>query len=67
MRTESVLRMEAMQYLIEKLGEVDAERFVSLINREHFDYTRWRKSLWADRNIDEIYNAAKAFYETNPS
>jgi hypothetical protein len=45
MRTDSVVRMEGMNALLEKLGKVDAERFVSLILREPFDYTNWRASL----------------------
>jgi len=67
MRTESALRVEAMQLLIEKLGEVDAERFISLVNREQFDYTQWQRSLWADKDIYQVYDAAKSFYESNPS
>jgi len=50
MRTDSVVRIEGMSALLEKLGKVDAERFVSLIIREPFDYTVWRESL-NDENI----------------
>ena len=45
MRTDSVVRTEGMSALLERLGKVDAERFVSLILREPFDYTAWRTSL----------------------
>ncbi|MDR0308153.1 MAG: hypothetical protein LBI42_15165 [Chitinispirillales bacterium] len=45
MRTDSVVRAEGMNALLEKLGEVDAERFVALILREPFDYTAWRGNL----------------------
>lgn len=45
MRTDSVVRAEGMNVLFEKLGEVDAERFVALILREPFDYTAWRENL----------------------
>ena len=50
MRTDSVVRVEGMSALLEKLGKVDAERFVSLIIREPFDYTVWRENL-NDENI----------------
>ena len=50
MRTDSVVRVEGMSALLEKLGKVDAERFVSLIIREPFDYTAWRENL-NDENI----------------
>ena len=29
--------------LVEKLGVVDAERFVAMIKRDSFDYTIWRR------------------------
>ena len=45
MRTDSIVRSEGMNALLAKLGKVDAERFVALILREPFDYTKWRASL----------------------
>lgn len=33
-----------MNILIEKLGKVDAERFITLIIKEPFDYTQWQAS-----------------------
>jgi len=45
MRTDSVVRTEGMSILLDRLGRVDAERFISLILREPFDYTTWRESL----------------------
>jgi hypothetical protein len=45
MRTDSVVRTEGMSVLFERLGKVDAERFISLIIREPFDYTVWRETL----------------------
>jgi hypothetical protein len=34
-----------MNALLEKLGEVDAERFISMIKRDTFDYTEWQREL----------------------
>jgi len=51
MRTDSVVRTDGMQALREKLGMVDAERFIMLLLREPFDYTIWRSSL-NDENIN---------------
>ena len=45
MRTDSVVRTEGMTALLEKLGIIDAERFIALILREPFDYTVWREGL----------------------
>lgn len=43
MRTDNSIRMTGMKALNEKFGIVDAERFISLIIREKFDYTKWRE------------------------
>ena len=40
------------------LGTVEAERFIALILRESFDYTKWRQPLFEDRDIEEISSAA---------
>ena len=45
MRTDSVVRAEGMSILLDRLGRVDAERFISLILREPFNYTTWRENL----------------------
>jgi hypothetical protein len=40
------------------LGKVDAERYITLLRREPFDYTRWQRSLWDDNSADEISREA---------
>ena len=53
--TESVLLRTGMQVLIEKLGTVEAERFISLLLREPFDYTKWRtENLFVGITVEEI-------------
>ena len=58
MRTDNVIRTDAMNLLIKGLGELEAERFIYLIKRENFDYTEWQRSLWDDLTIDEVYKLA---------
>ena len=43
MQTDNSIRIAGMKILSEKLGIVDAERFIMLISRENFDYTKWRE------------------------
>ncbi len=43
MKTDAVIRQEGMEALISRLGYVDAERFIVLLNKEPFDYTKWRR------------------------
>jgi hypothetical protein len=58
MRTDNVLRLEAMNALIATLGEIDAERFISMVKRDTFDYTEWQRDLWKGKTIAEIHALA---------
>ena len=57
---ETVLVKSGMQYLIEKFGIVDAERFVALISKDDFDYTEWQKDLFKDESVKELLARARA-------
>ena len=61
MRTDNVLRYEAMELLMRTFGAVDAERFISMIKRDTFDYTEWRRGQWNDMTIDGIFEAATEY------
>jgi hypothetical protein len=39
--TDTEIKIKGMDALIAALGEVHAEKFVTLVNREPFDYTAW--------------------------
>ena len=43
MKTDTIIKQEGINALISKLGYVDAERFIVLITKEPFDYTKWRE------------------------
>lgn len=55
-----------MNCLIEKLGIVEAERFISVLIREKSDYTKWRQRYFADVSSDEFHEAAVAYGKENP-
>ncbi len=40
--------------LVEKLGVVNAERFIALIKRDSFDYTIWRKEYFKNMSLEEL-------------
>jgi hypothetical protein len=40
---DAVLMKTGMKILIEQLENIEAEKFVSILLREPFDYTEWRK------------------------
>ncbi len=58
MYTDTEIKTLGLEALIAKLGVVEAERFISLINREPFDYTKWQQKLWNDKSIEEISTMA---------
>ena len=58
MRTDTEIRLHGLRALVEVLGIVEAEKFISLILREPFNYTKWQQNLWPDRNVAEISSAA---------
>ncbi|MBI4685728.1 MAG: hypothetical protein HY755_11070 [Nitrospirae bacterium] len=60
MMTDTEIKLKGLQVLTEYIGEVEAERFVALIQREPFDYTKWRQGLDEDLSIEEISKKAMA-------
>lgn len=63
-KTDSVIRQEGIQVLMEHLGYVDAERFISLMIREPFDYTKWRKTNLEDIDVHELSHRAMDYVDT---
>lgn len=62
MKTDTIVKQEGMNALISKLGYVDAERFIVLLSREPFDYTKWREQyLDNDLSIRELSQKAMAY------
>ncbi len=61
MKTDVAIKQEGLEALNTRLGIVDAERFIALINREKFNYTEWRKSLFADMSVEQLAEAADEF------
>ena len=61
MKNDTLIRVEGMEVLMEKLGLVEAERFIMLIKKEPFDYTSWRReNLFKGKSFDEVYAEAAA-------
>ena len=60
-KTDTVVKQKGMTILLEKLGMVDAERLISLIIREPFDYTKWRADLFDEMDVEELAQRANAY------
>lgn len=61
--TDNELRVRGFAVLAKTFGDVNAERFVTLLNREPFDYTEWRKDrLFVGETVDSLMDEAEALY-----
>lgn len=58
MITDTQTKLKGLKALTESLGDVEAERFISLIQREPFDCTDWRQGLDEELSIEEISKKA---------
>jgi len=67
MITDTEIKLKGLEALISALDEVQAERFISLIMRESFDYTAWQRTLWSDKTVKEISELATLYRQQNDS
>ena len=58
MITDTEIKLKGIQVLAEHLGDIEAERFIALIQREPFDYTKWREGLDEELPIETISQKA---------
>lgn len=64
MKTDTMIKQEGIAALISELGYVDAERFIVLINKEPFDYTKWREEFLDEGlNVRQLSKKAMMYYE----
>lgn len=52
--------------LLEKLGVVETEQFISVIIREKFDYTKWQREQFDNVSAEAFHAAAIAYAKENP-
>ncbi|MBQ6986152.1 MAG: hypothetical protein IJQ25_04105 [Oscillibacter sp.] len=55
-----------MNCLIERLGVVEAEHFISVLIREQSDYTKWRQRYFAAVSSEDFHRAASAYGREHP-
>lgn len=58
MLTDIEIKRKGLKALIESLGNLNAEKFISLMIKEPFDYTTWQKKLWPDKTIKDLSREA---------
>ncbi len=65
MITDTEIKMQGVQILATHLGDVEMERFIALIQREPFDYTKWHQKLDEEISIEEISRRAMSMRNKN--
>jgi hypothetical protein len=58
--TDLEIKQKGLGVLMDALGEVDAERFIMLLNREPFDYTQWQRTIFENIGLNQISADAMA-------
>ena len=61
-RSEKVIR----NYLLEKLGVLDTEIFISGLLRDRFDYTEWQREYFSKYSADDFLNKSVDYEKANP-
>jgi len=64
--SDIIIMERGMRSLVDSLGEVDAESFVTRLIREPFDYTKWQRNLFGGMTAQEISNEAVKYCKDNP-
>ncbi len=68
MRNTSVIVDEGVNCLLEKLGSLETEIFISYFLKEPFDYTKWRRdNLYENMSLSELNRKAAEFTRDNYS
>lgn len=58
MMKDTEIKTRGLRVLAPHLGEIEAERFVALIQSEPFDYTSWRQGMDDDLSLEETSRQA---------
>lgn len=66
MESTSEIMNTGMKCLVEQMGIIEAERFISVIIREKFDYTKWQREYFDAKTPTEIREEASQFEKEHP-
>jgi hypothetical protein len=61
MKTDTEIKVEGTNALIKAMGTVEAERYIALMAREKFDYTKWRRTMLPEGSVGDISKAAMQY------
>ena len=61
MPTNTEIKKKGLKVLIENLGDVDAEKFIRIMQQEPFDYTTWQHTLWENKSVRQVSEEAMKY------
>ncbi len=67
MLTDAEIKKKGFKILIENLGDLDSEKFISLIIKEPLDYTQWQSTLWSGQTVEQVSKKAMDYRLENKS
>ena len=66
MESTAEILNKGMKCLTEQMGIIEAERFISVIIREKFDYTKWQRDYFDEKTPGMISEEASQFEKSHP-
>ena len=67
MENTAVIMSKGINCLLDNLGALETEIFISHLLREPFDYTKWRRNnLYADMSLNELNQKASQHAKKHP-
>ena len=65
MKYDTNLKLRGIKILVENLGNLETEKFLSMIRQDPFDYTLWQTDLWEDKSVEEVSAEAMHYIKKN--
>ncbi len=60
------IKDKGMRCLVERMGVVEAEMFISIILREQFDYTKWQQEYYDAMKPGDFMKNAAEYAQAHP-
>ncbi len=61
MLTETEIKRKGFEALFDALGDLGVEKFISMLIRDPFDYTKWNHDLLDNKSIEQISKEAMEY------
>jgi len=66
MYNTAAIMNDGINCLVERLGIIETEIFISQIIREPLDYTKWQKEHYAGMSVSELNRKAVEYTKNTP-